>query len=53
MDKLACTIGAMMVAKSFSRKLKVKINESTVHRFKKAYIAERSAKIEERRFECK
>ena len=42
--KLACTIGATAAAKSFSRKLGVKINESTVRGFKKSYIAERSAK---------
>ena len=35
MAKLACTIGAMAAAKSFSRKLGVKINESTVCGFKK------------------
>ena len=44
MAKLACTIGATAAAKSFSRKLGVKINESTVRGFKKAYIAEQSAK---------
>ena len=44
MGKLACTIGATAVAKRFSRKLGVKVNESTVRGFKKAYLAERSAK---------
>ena len=44
MGKLACTIGATAVAKSLSRKLGVKINESTVCGFKKAYIAKQSAK---------
>lgn len=44
MAKLACTIGATAAAKSFSRKLGVKINESAVRGFKKAYIAERNAK---------
>ena len=39
MGKLACTIGATAVTKSLSRRLGVKINESTVCGFKKAYIA--------------
>ena len=42
--KLACTIGATASAKSFSRKLRVTINESTVCGCKKAYIAERTLK---------
>ena len=44
MRKLACTIGTMATAKSFSRKLGVTINESIVRGCKKAYIAERSTK---------
>ena len=44
MGKLMCTIGAMAAAKSFSRKLGVTINESTVRGCKKAYIAKRSTK---------
>ena len=44
MAKLVCTIGAMAAAKSFSRKLGVTVNESTVHGCKKAYIAEQSTK---------
>ena len=44
MGKLACTIGATAAAKGLSRKVEEKINESTVRGFKKAYIAERSAK---------
>ena len=41
MGKLACSIGTTAAAKSFSR---VKINESTVRGFKRAYLAEQSAK---------
>ena len=42
--KLACSIGATAAAKSFSRKLGMTVNESTVREWKKAYIAERNAK---------
>ena len=44
MGKLACTIGTTAAAKSFSGKLGVTINESTVRGCKKAYIAKWSAK---------
>ena len=44
MGRLACTIGATAAGKSFSRKLGVTINESTVCGCKKAYIAEQNTK---------
>ena len=52
MGKLACSIGATAAAKSFSRKLGVKINESTVRGFKRAYLAERSAKRLRKEEDC-
>lgn len=44
MGKLVCTIGATAAAKSFSKKLGVKLNESTLCGFKRAYIDERNVK---------
>ena len=42
--KFVCTIGATAGAKSFLRKLGVKINENTVRGFKRAYLAKQSTK---------
>ena len=44
MGKRVCTIGAMTAANSFSKKLGMTINESTVHGCKKAYITKQSTK---------
>ena len=41
MGKLACSVRAMTAARTFLRKMGIKINKSTVRGFQKAYIVER------------